>query len=220
MKPIGIFLSGCGYQNGTDIWEAVLLYYFLEQRKMKTVFFSSPPFNPLKSSSSEDKPLNHQNFFSKTSMLARGNLKELKETGSDTLSALILAGGEGILKNFTQSEEKNPVLKVDPELKKFVREIYRRKKPIAACGVAAVVIASCLKDLVDSPLTLTSGNDPELSSQLEKMGVNHVITKASEAVIDSENQLVTTPGSQIKANISDLGTGLNNLIDGILELTK
>jgi enhancing lycopene biosynthesis protein 2 len=220
MKPIGIFLSGCGYQDGTDIWESVLLHYFLEKRKMKTVFFSSPPFNPPKSSSGVEDPLHHQSFFTKTAMLARGNLKELKETGSDTLSAVILAGGEGILKNFTRSEEKNPILKVDPELKKFVREVYRRKKPIAACGVASLVLASCLKDLVDSPLTLTSGNDPELSSQLEKMGVNHVITKAFEAVIDSENLLVTTSGSRIKANISDLGTGLNNLIDGILELTK
>ena len=220
MKPVGIFLSGCGYQEGTDIWEAVLLSYFLEQRKIKTVFFSSPPFNPQKSSGGEKDPLAHQDFFSKTALLAHGNLKELKETGSETISAVILAGGPGILKNFTQSEEKNPVLKVDPELKKFIREIYRRKKPLAACGVASVVLASCVKDLVESPLTLTAGNDPELSRQLEKMGVNHVITKASEAIIDSENRLVTTPGSQIKANIYNLGTGLNNLIDGMLELTK
>ena len=144
----------------------------------------------------------------------------MKEIGTDTVSCLILAGGQGILKNYTHSEEKNPILTVDPELRKFIREIYRRKKPIAACGVASVVLASCLKDLAESPLTLTSGNDPDLSSQLEKMGVNHVITKVFEAVIDAENLLVTTPGSQIKASISDLGTGLNNLIDGILELTK
>ncbi len=220
MKPIGIFLSGYGYQDGTDIWEAVLLYYFLEQRKVKTVFFSSPPFSPRKSLSGEKTSLPDEDYFSKTALLVRGNLKELKETGTDSVSSLILAGGRGILKNYTHSEEKNPILRVDPELRKFIREIYRRKKPIAASGPATLVVASCLKDLAEAPLTLTSGNDPELSSQLEKMGVNHVIAKVSEAVIDAENLLVTTPGSQIRAGISDLGRGLTNLIDGILELTK
>jgi enhancing lycopene biosynthesis protein 2 len=133
---------------------------------------------------------------------------------------LILPGGQGILKNFTQPDEKNLFLKVEPELKKLIREIYRRKKPIAGCGVANLVIASCLRDIATSPLTLTLGNDSELSSQLEKMGVNHIITRAQEAVIDSENWIVTTSGSQMKTNLSELGMGLKNLINGILELTQ
>ncbi len=134
MKPIGIFLSGCGYQDGTDIWEVVLLYYFLEQRKKKTIFFSSPPINPQKNPNADRASSPPQDFFSKTAMLVRGNLKELKETGSDTLSGLILAGGEGILKNFTQSEEKNPILKIDPELKKFIFAALRRRRLILSAG--------------------------------------------------------------------------------------
>lgn len=86
--------------------------------------------------------------------------------------------------------------------------------------MACLVIASSLRDIVTSPLTLTLGNDPELTDQLEKMGVNHVITKSNEAIIDSENRLVTTPGSKIRTNLRELGIGLKNLIDGILELTK
>jgi len=221
MKPFGIFLSGCGYKEGTDIWEAVLLNYFLEERKIKTISFSSQPYNLDSSNNSEKSPQTvPSNFFSEMSLITRDRLKELKEISSETLSALILLGGQGLLKNFTQSDEKNLFLKVEPELKRLIREIYRRKKPIAGCGVACLVIASSLKDIATSPLTLTLGSAPELSDQLEKMGVNHVITRAYEAVIDSENRLVTTPGSQTKTNLRELGIGLKNLINGILELTK
>ncbi len=221
MKPFGIFLSGCGYKNGTDIWEAVLLNYFLEERKIKAISFSSQPYNLDGFNNNEQNPQTvPSNFFSEMSLITRDRLKELKEISSETLSSLILPGGQGILKNFTQPDEKNLFLKVEPELKKLIREIYRRKKPIAGCGVANLVIASCLRDIATSPLTLTLGNDSELSSQLEKMGVNHIITRAQEAVIDSENWIVTTSGSQMKTNLSELGMGLKNLINGILELTQ
>lgn len=221
MKPFGIFLSGCGYEEGTDIWETVLLSYFLEEKKIKTIHLYSKPQNIDRTKKAENSPqVFSRNLFSGASTIARGSLKELKDISSESLDALIFPGGEGILKNFTQKDQKNPVLKIDPELKKFIREAYRRKRPMAGCGVSSLVIASALRDIVTSPLTLTTGSDPELSDQLEKMGVNHIITKADEAVIDSENKLVTTAGSKIKTNLTELGKGLKNLIDGILELTK
>ena len=217
MKPFGIFLNGCGYNEGTDIWEAVLLQYFLDEKKIKTLYlFSSPSFSHNEQST---LPVT-KNLFSETSIIAHGGLKELREISPESLEALILPGGEGILKKFTQLNLKNPILKIDPELKKFIRETYRRKIVIAGCGLSCLVIAYSLIDIVTSPLILTTGNDPGLSNQLEKLGVNHVITKPYEAVIDAENRVVTTPGSKMRANLGDLGTGLKNLIDGILELTK
>lgn len=221
MKPFGIFLSGCGFKNGTDIWEAVLLNYFLEERKIKAISFSSQPYNPDRSDNSEKgSQTGPSNFFCEMALISRDRLKELKEISSETLSALILPGGQGLLKNFTRADEKNLFLKVEPELKRLIREIYRRKKPIAGCGMANLVIASSLREIAATPLTLTLGNDSELSSQLEKMGINHITTRAQEAVIDSENRIVTTSGSQVKTNLSELGMGLKNLIDGILELTN
>jgi enhancing lycopene biosynthesis protein 2 len=221
MKPFGIFLSGCGYEEGTDIWETVLLNYFLEERKIKTIFlYSLPSSLDRATGNTKINQIFSKSIPSEASLIAKGNLRELSDTGSENLDALILPGGEGIIKKFTQRDEKNPVLKIDPELKKFIRETYRRKKPIAGCGLVSLVIASALKDIVATPLNLTSGNDPGLSEQLERMGVNHIITKADEAVIDSDNRLVTTPGSKMKSNLSELGKGLKNIIDGILELTK
>lgn len=221
MKPFGIFLSGCGYEEGTDIYEAVLLHYFLEEKKIKAVYLFSPPDDEERAKGDVIIPqIFTRKYFSEMALMSHAGLKKLKETGSDSLESLILPGGEGILKKYTRSEEKNPILKIDADLKKFIRETYRRKKPIAGCGLACLAIASSLRDIVTSPLTLTLGNDPKLSDQLEKMGVNHVITKSQEAIIDSENRLVTTAGSKMKTSLGELGVGLKNLIDGILELTK
>lgn len=99
MKPFGVFLSGCGYNEGTDIWEAVLLHYFLEERKIKTIFLFSPPDNSDRAKSDEKNPqVFTKNFFSEMASMSHAGLKELKEIGSDSLESLILPGGEGILK--------------------------------------------------------------------------------------------------------------------------
>src|SRR4030042_7011914 len=99
MKPFGIFLSGCGYQEGTDIWETVLLNYFLEEKKIKTIFLYSVP-NSLDRATGNTKTsqISSKSILSEASLMAKGNLKELSDTGSENLDALILPGGEGIIK--------------------------------------------------------------------------------------------------------------------------
>jgi len=116
--------------------------------------------------------------------------------------------------------QEGNLYKVESQVKRLIREIFRRRKPIGGCGLASLVIAGSLNDIVDSPLTLTTGNDARVIQQIENLGINHIIAKPTEAVIDEEHKIVTTTGHLSKNRIKDFGLGIKNMISGIVELTK
>jgi enhancing lycopene biosynthesis protein 2 len=220
MKEICIILAGCGFLDGSDIRESVLILYFLEEKGYRVVFTTADI--------SQKEVLNHKTqkiLSQKRELLSEcarinGEIREIKEIEGDGISALIIPGGEGIIKNLTETDNEGNLLRVNPQARKLIREIYRRKKPLGGCGLASVLIGGSLNDLVDSPLTLTAGNDAKVIQKLENLGINHVVAKPSEAVIDEENKIVTTPGYLNKNRTKDFAAGIKNMISGIIELTK
>lgn len=220
MKEICVILAGCGFMDGSDIRESVLILYFLEEKGYRVVFTTADI--------SQKEVLDHKTqrvISQKRELLSEcarinGEIKEIKEIEGDRMSALIIPGGEGIVMNLAKEEGEGTLLQVNPQTKKLIREIFRRKKPIGGCGMASLVIAGSLNDLVDSPLTLAAGNDAKVIQKLENLGVNHVVAKPSEAVIDEENKTVTTAGYLNKNRTKDFAPGIRNMISGIIELTK
>ncbi len=220
MKEICVILAGCGFMDGSDIRESVLILYFLEEKGYRVVFTTADI--------SQKEVLNHKTqrvISQKRELLSEcarinGEIKEIKEIEGDRISALIIPGGEGIVMNLAREEGEGNLLQVNPQTKKLIREIFRRKKPIGGCGLGSLVIAGSLNDLVDSPLTLAAGNDAKVIQKLENLGVNHVVAKPSEAVIDEENKIVTTAGYLNKNRTKDFAPGIRNMISGIIELTK
>jgi enhancing lycopene biosynthesis protein 2 len=94
----------------------------------------------------------------------------------------------------------------------------RRKKPIAACGLAGLLVASALRDILETPLTLTIGKDPGLIRQVEEMGAVHVLSRGKEVVMDSEHKLVTTAANLLELEFTDLASSMENTVNGVLEL--
>ena len=121
---------------------------------------------------------------------------------------------------YSLGEEKNEYLKPKPELQKIIREIYRRRKPIAACGPSVLLVASALRDILETPLTVTIGKDPNLIRQIEGMGAVHVLSRGKEVIMDSEHKLVTTAANLLDLQFADLASCMENTINGVLELTS
>ncbi len=221
MRDFAMVLSGCGGDDGSDVWEVVLLSYFLSKKGGNPLFFA-PDLNQkevvdhLNKTASSDT----RNVLRESARIAGETVRDLSKLSGRDIEALILPGGEGMIKNLsdTMGEPQHSYLKPKPELQRIIREIFRRKKPIGACGVAALLVASALRDILDTPLTLTIGKDPQLIRQVEGLGALHVHSRGREAVIDSEHKLVTTPASLLKLKITDIASSLENLIDGIIEL--
>ena len=221
MNNIALILSGCGTYDGSDIWEVVLISYHLEKRGQKPIFFASnieqkEVIDHLNQVSLSDK----RNVLSESARMALGQIKETKELYGKDVDGLILPGGKGTLNNLADFLGEEKFLNVNPDVKRILREVYRREKPIGACGLASLIVASALRDILETPLTLTIGKDPKLIRQIEELGAVHVISRGTEAVVDSEHRVVSTPASLLKLKIIEIAQATENLVSGVIDLIK
>jgi enhancing lycopene biosynthesis protein 2 len=223
MLNFALILSGCGGEDGSDVWEVVLLSYFLSKRGVNPLFFA-PSWDQKEVSDHRTKAVSPEtrNVLKESARIVGETIRDIGALSGRDIDALILPGGEGVIKNLSDlvGGPKKDYLKPKPELQRIIREIYRRRKPIGACGRAALVVASALREILDTPLTLTIGKDPQLIQQVEGLGASNILSRGTEAVIDSEHKLVTTPAGLLKLKITETALSLENLIDGILELTS
>lgn len=221
MNNIALILSGCGTYDGSDIWEVILISYHLEKKGQKPIFFApnieqKEVIDHLNQVTISDK----RNVLSESARITLGQIKEIKDLFGKDVDGLILPGGRGAIKNLADSLGEEEFLNVNPEVKRILREVYRRNKPIGACGFASLVVASALRDILATPLTLTVGKDPELIKQIEQLGAVHVISKGSEAVVDSEHKVVSTPLSLLELKITEIALGTENLVSGVIDLVQ
>jgi enhancing lycopene biosynthesis protein 2 len=223
MSNLAVILSGCGSLDGSDVWEVTLLTYHLCRKGRSPVFFAPD--------SEQKEVVNHftkvasaekRNVLRESARIAWQGIKEIKELSGRDVDGIFLPGGGGVVKNLAHllGEPNNEFLKPQPELQRIIREVYRRKKPIAACGPAVLLVASALRDILETPLTLTIGKDPELINQIEGMGAVHVLSRGKEVVMDSEHKLVTTPANLLELEFTDLASSMENMVNGVLELTS
>ena len=131
-----------------------------------------------------------------------------------------MPGGNGVIKNLSDSLGDKEYMMLNPDVRRILREIYRRKKPIGACGLASLLVASALRDILETPLTLTVGKDPYLIKQMEQLGAVHVISRGTEAVVDSEHRVISTPAGLLKLKVVEIAQATENLTGGVLDFIK
>jgi enhancing lycopene biosynthesis protein 2 len=68
-------------------------------------------------------------------------------------------------------------------------------------------------------VTCTIGNDADTAAAMNKMGATHADCAVTDIVEDKARKLVSTPAYMLAQSISEAASGINKLVDRILELT-
>jgi enhancing lycopene biosynthesis protein 2 len=223
MADFAFILSGCGFLDGSDVWETVLLSHYLARSGNTPVFFAPDTRQKIVMDHLSRTSTNQsRNVLAESARIAWGGIKELAQLSGKDVEGLLLPGGEGAVRNLADSvgEDESRYLRPQKELQRIIREMYRRKKPIGACGLSGLLVASALRNILEAPLTLTVGKDPELIRQVERMGAVHVLSRGPEAVMDSDHRVISTPSSLLKLSPAETALGIENLVNGVLELTS
>lgn len=205
--PVGIILGGCGVTEGSDPYEVAFCAYHIERHGWAALFFAPP-----EASSTEKK---NPAVWSAAQQLSRGELLALDAPPSENLTALVIPGGEGILGTLATTFHDGNEIDIEPNLKRLIRDLHRRKRPIAACGVAgALVVASLFHPESLSP-TVAVGKDTRWIGLVETLGGVPVQVRSDEVVIDEKNRIVTTPGFAADEQLQMVERGIKNLIDSV-----
>lgn len=214
---VGVLLSGCGFQDGSEIREAVLAMTALE-----SVGFSLDCVSinraqvVVRNHLTGDEVPETRNLLQESARIARGKVRPISEAKIDDWAALVIPGGFGVALNLCDFAKKGADMQVDPEVATLIKSMIDAGKPIGAICIAPVMIA---KLLGHQGVKVTLGTDPECVTAVESWGAVHVNARANEAVVDYERKIVTSPAYMDAAtSLPDLLAGLTKLATALREL--
>ncbi|WP_431224884.1 isoprenoid biosynthesis glyoxalase ElbB [Serratia sp. L9] len=217
MKQVGVVLSGCGVYDGAEIHEAVLTLLALDRAGAQAVCFAPDrkQLHVINHLSGEEMP-EERNILLESARIARGKIQPLSQADANLLDALIVPGGFGAAKNLSNFAKEGADCSVDKDLAELVQQMHKMRKPIGFMCIAPVM----LPKILNQPLRLTIGNDPDLGEVIDAMGGEPVICPVEDIVVDIDNKVVTTPAYMLAQSIGEAARGIDKLVLRVLDLVE
>ena len=215
-KKVAVILSGCGVYDGAEIHESVITLLRLDQRGAKVQCFApNVPQLHVVDHYSGDEMDETRNVLVESARIVRGNIKDVKELHVSEFDALILPGGFGVAKNLSDFAISGANCTVQPDVLNATQAFVNAGKPVGLMCIAPVLAAK----IFGAGVICTIGTDHETAATLTQMGAQHHECDVSETIEDSERKLVTTPAYMLAQSISEAASGINKLVDRVLELS-
>lgn len=217
MTKVGLILSGCGVQDGSEIHEAVLSMLALDEAGVEIVCMApnknqSRVFDHVaKQTTSETR-----NVLVESARIARGKIKDLAQVQASELDGVLLPGGFGAALNLSDFASAGAECTVDAGVARLLVEMHGAGKPIAAICISPAVVAAVFRQ---QGIQITIGTDSETANTLEKMGADHIGCTVYDCVVDEKNKIVTSPAYMLAHGIRELKEGITKTVRELVRLT-
>lgn len=216
MKRVAVVLAGCGVYDGSEIHEAVLTLLALDQRGIGYQCFAPDieQMHVVNHLSGEVAEGESRNVLVEAARIARGNIKPLAEARGEDFDALVVPGGFGAAKNLSDFAVAGAAMAVQPELLALGRAMRAADKAVALICIAPVMAAA----ICGEGSRCTIGSDADTAAAIEAMGGEHLGCPVTEARVDRQRKLVTTPAYMLDVSIAEVQRGIDNSIAELAEL--
>jgi len=218
MTRVGVVLSGCGVNDGSEIHESVITMLTLD-RAGADIVFMAPNIDQL-------HVINHytggemdesRNVLMESARIARGKIRDMAEVHASDVDALIFPGGFGVAKNLCDYAMAGTDCSVNPDVKRLATDVHKAGKPIGIICIAPAMFAKIMQG-AGHTVELTIGTDEQTSSDINSMGSNHVSCPVEDIVIDKKNKIVSTPAYMLAQRISEVAEGIERLVKEVLAM--
>ena len=215
-KKVAVILSGSGVYDGAEIHESVITLLRLDQRGAQVQCFAPniSQLHVINHLTGEEMP-ESRNVLVESARIARGEVKDIREANAEDFDALIVPGGFGSAKNLSNFAVEGTGCTVQPDVLALTEAFAEAGKPVGLICISPALAAK----IYGPGVICTIGNDADTAAALNKMGATHKDCAVSEIVEDKARKLVTTPAYMLAQSISEAASGINKLVDRVLELT-
>ena len=215
MAKIGVVLSGCGVNDGSEIHEAVITMLELDKAGAEMVLMA-PNIDQLHviNHATGEEMDDSRNVLIESARIARGNIEDIAVVTSDNIDALILPGGFGVAKNLSDYAMAGMECSINPDVLRLSRQVHNDGKPIGVICIAPAIMAKILAG--DTELTI--GFDEQTASDIDAMGAKHVLCPVDEIVVDKEKKVVSTPAYMETKSIKEAASGIEKLVAEIFNM--
>lgn len=195
-QNFALILAGCGHLDGAEITEASALNIALSKAGFNVEFYAPNrlQFDTINHLTGETITPN-RNIMEEASRIARGNIKPIEALDLNNFSGIALAGGFGVIKNFTTFLEKGEHATLIEDIGNVLKEAISRKTPIIAICAAPMALAIAIKELGIMDTTLTFGKAENAESflpALQAWEIDHIETEIDEAYCDEAHNFITS----------------------------
>ncbi|MDN6180352.1 MAG: isoprenoid biosynthesis glyoxalase ElbB [Halomonas subglaciescola] len=217
-KQVAIILTGCGALDGADTHETTLVLLRLEQKGIDYRFFAPdiPQHEVINHRTGEVAEGEERNVLDESARLARGGISALASLDAHDFDAVILPGGEGVVKNVSDFSQAGASMQVIAALSEALSGFSQAAKPVGLLGIAPVLAPRLLGD----GISVTVGRHHGVSGAISTMGGLHRSGEADDIVVDFEHRVVSTPALIQTARLSEAAAGIFKLVDRISEMIE
>lgn len=217
MKKVAILLAGCGVLDGSEIREAVLIFYMLDKLDIA--------FQCLAPDVWQERVVNHythqkiqdqrRNVLEESARLARGNIENIRDVSVTDFDAVIIPGGSGVVNNLSDFESSRISSALEIHVYEFLTAMASARRPSGFMGTAAAIVPL----IYGKAVQITLGMDRESAHTAEILGSQHLSCKVDNIVIDERYKVVTTPAhsSMLTLRLKDVAGGIEKLVGKIVE---
>lgn len=215
MKRIAVVLSGCGFQDGTEITEAISCFLALTEKGATYQCFA-PDIH--------FQPLNHltgkpegelRSVLLESARLNRGKCLNISNLDSENFDGLLFPGGFGAAKTLSNWAEKGAEAVLNQYVSETIHSFYKTSKPIAAACIAPTLLALVLGS---REISLTIGTDQKTAQEIEKTGAKHIPCTVTEYISDRDHKILTTPAYMMEAPPIEIYNGIHKMITELVEM--
>lgn len=216
-KNVAVILSGCGVYDGAEIHESVITLLRLDQRGAKVQCFAPDiaQLHVINHLTGEPMP-ETRNVLVESARIARGEIKDIREARVEDFDALIIPGGFGAAKNLSSFATEGAACSVQADVLNLAEAFAEAGKPIGLMCISPAIAAK----IYGPGVICTIGTDADTAAAVSKMGGTHQECEVSEIVEDKARKLVSTPAYMLAQSISEVASGINKMVDRVLELTQ
>lgn len=211
----GLLLSGCGFQDGSEIQESVFCLHSLEKRNIHVIALSVNKFQyRVSNHNTGENLLETRNLLTESARISRGHVEDLENFDYSSLDLLVIPGGFGCALNLSDYGLKGVNMNLNHYVEKLIKNFHTNKKPIGAVCIAPILLAKALGAY--EPI-LTVGDDKEVESCLTTLGAQAIKCSEGRCITDKKNKLVSTPAYMYpKTNSIFVAQGIENMIEALV----
>ena len=216
MSNVAVILSGCGFYDGAEINEAVLTLLSLEQQGANYQCFAPDreQMHVINHLTGEPVEGETRNVLVEAARIARGNIKPITEASAADFDALLVPGGFGAAKNLCDFAVAGDGMSVQPDFLQLAQQFHQAGKPIGLICIAPVMAAAICGD----GTRCTIGNDPDTAAAIDAMGGENLECPVTEARVDADKKMVTTPAYMLAGSVSEAYAGISDCVRNVLAL--
>lgn len=225
---IAVLLHGSGVYDGTEIQEAVLsLLAIAEQGHQYQCIAPNIQQHHVINHLNGDEMNETRNVLTESARIARGDILDLKDVHLADYDALLMPGGFGTAKNFTQWAFQGPEGDIIPPVRELILGFVESNKPIGALCMSPTTVAKALEGSKYSA-KLSVGTDQEnspydiaaISAGVDQTGAVAEMKSVREVSIDSSLKIVCAPCYMMEASIAEVNANIRQAVAELIALAS